>query len=200
MAEPIVLHGRIVTFDPRQPVVERGALYVGADGRIVAVRPASAQPPDGFTGAPTLATGGAIYPGLIDLHGHMAYNGLSLWSPPGRTDPYTSRYQWPRDRSYEGMVSDPANALGALAGKALLKYVEVKAVIGGTTAVQGSAKMAYPYEGWLVRNVEYETFKTKKKTVYQSALPLKKDEWEKDKTRLEEGKAFIYHLAEGTEA
>jgi hypothetical protein len=24
--------------------------------------------------------------------------------------------------------------------------------------------MAYPYEGWLVRNVEYETFKTKKKT------------------------------------
>ena len=81
----------------------------------------------------------------------------------------------PTTRSYEGLISDPANALGALAGKAHLKYVEVKAVIGGVTAIQGSAKMAYPYEGWLVRNVEYETFKTGKKTVYQSALPLRTD-------------------------
>jgi 5-methylthioadenosine/S-adenosylhomocysteine deaminase len=100
---------------------------------------------------------------LIDLHGHMVYNGLSLWSPPGRTQPYTSRYQWPRDKSYTPMISEPANALGALAGKALLKFVEVKAVVGGTTAVHGSPKMAYPYEGWLVRNVVYETFTTGKK-------------------------------------
>ena len=35
--------------------------------------------------------------------------------------------------------------------------------------------MAYPFEGWLVRNVEYETFKTRKKSVYQSALPLRSD-------------------------
>ena len=48
-------------------------------------------------------------------------------------------------------------------------------MIGGVTAIQGSAKMAYPYEGWLVRNVEYETFKTGKKSVYQSALPLRSD-------------------------
>jgi hypothetical protein len=51
----------------------------------------------------------------------MVYNVLSLWSPPGRTEPYSSRYQWPRDRSYERLISDPANALGALAGKAHLK-------------------------------------------------------------------------------
>ncbi len=201
MTDPIVLHGRIVTFDPAQPVVEHGALYIGADEKIAAVQPASAPAPEGFAGARTLATGGVIYPGLIDLHGHMVYNALSLWSPPGRTAPYTSRYQWPSDRSYEGMISDPANALGALAGKALLKYVEVKAVIGGTTAVQGSAKMAYPYEGWLVRNVEYETFKTGKKSVYQSALPLREDaDYKTEAKRMKAGAAFIYHLAEGTEA
>jgi 5-methylthioadenosine/S-adenosylhomocysteine deaminase len=200
VAEPIILHGRLVTFDPSQPVVDNGALYIGGDGTIAAVRPANAPPPDGFVGARTLATNGAIYPGLIDLHGHMAYNALSLWSPPGRSDPYTSRYQWPRDRSYEGMISDPANALGALAGKALLKYVEVKAVVGGTTAVQGSAKMAYPYEGWLVRNVEYETFKTGKKSVYQSALPLRGDaDYAHAAEHMREGAAFIYHLAEGTD-
>jgi 5-methylthioadenosine/S-adenosylhomocysteine deaminase len=60
--------------------------------------------------------------------------------------------------------------------------------------------MAYPYEGWLVRNVEYETFKTGKKSVYQSALPLKNAaEYRKNRKRMEDGSAFIYHLSEGTE-
>ena len=77
----------------------------------------------------------------------MVYNALPLWSPDGVTEPYKTRYQWPGDDGYEALISDPANALGALAGKALLKYVEVKAVIGGTTAIQGSAKMAHPYDG-----------------------------------------------------
>jgi 5-methylthioadenosine/S-adenosylhomocysteine deaminase len=200
MTDPLVLLGKLVTFDSAQPVIEGGALYIGGDERIAAVQPASAPAPAGFDGARRVSTRGVIYPGLIDLHGHMVYNCLSLWSPPGRTEPYTTRYQWPSDKSYEGMISDPANALGALAGKALLKYVEVKAVIGGTTAVQGSAKMAYPYEGWLVRNVEYETFGTKKKTVFQSALPLKETDYPKQAKHLADGFAFIYHLSEGTDA
>jgi 5-methylthioadenosine/S-adenosylhomocysteine deaminase len=200
MTEPLVLLGRLVTFDPAQPVIDQGALYIGADELIAAVQKAGEAPPNGFENAHRVSTGGAIYPGLIDLHGHMVYNGLSLWSPPGRTQPYTSRYEWPGDRSYEGMISDPANALGALAGKALLKYVEVKAVVGGTTAVQGSAKMAYPYEGWLVRNVEYETFKTGIKSVYQSALPLRADaDYAKQAQHMKDGDAFVYHLSEGTD-
>jgi len=35
-------------------------------------------------------SGLAALPGLIDLHGHMVYNILPLWSPPGRTDPAAS--------------------------------------------------------------------------------------------------------------
>jgi len=199
MIEPIVFLGRLVTFDDGK-VIDGGALYVGADETIAAVQKASDPAPEGFDGARRVRTGGAIYPGLIDLHGHMIYNCLSLWSPAGVTEPYTSRYKWPSAHDYEARISDPANALGAMAGKALLKYVEVKAVVGGTTAIQGSAKMAYPYEGWLVRNVEYETFKTKKKSVFQSALPLKSDaEYKKEKEKMEAGSAFLYHLSEGTE-
>ena len=90
-----------------------------------------------------------IYPGLIDLHGHIAYNSLPLWSPPGRTEPYTSRYQWPGDRSYEGADLRPRQRARRAGGKAHLKYVETKAVIGGTTAIQGSAKTAAPTRaGW----------------------------------------------------
>ena len=162
-----------MTFDEDQPELDDGAVYIGADELIAAVQPRTAPAPPGFDSARIVRTGGAIYPGLIDLHGHIAYNGLPLWSPPGRIEPYTSRYQWPGDRSYEGMISDPANALGALAGKAHLKYLETKAVVGGTTAIQGTAKTGRPYEGWLVRNIEHETFMTKKKTVYVSALPLR---------------------------
>ena len=200
MIDPLVLTGRVVTFDEDRPPLDDGAVYIGADELIAAVQPRKDPAPPGFDGARTVRTGGVIYPGLIDLHGHIAYNGLSLWSPPGRTDPYTSRYQWPDDKSYKPMISDPANALGALAGKAHLKYLETKAVIGGTTAIQGTAKTGRPYEGWLVRNIEHETFLTKKKTVYVSALPLRDDDdYEKQAQHLKDKLAFVYHLSEGTD-
>jgi 5-methylthioadenosine/S-adenosylhomocysteine deaminase len=200
MTTPLVLTGRVVTFDDAQPEVDDGAVYIGGDELIAAVQPRKAPAPAGFDSALRVRTGGVIYPGLIDLHNHIAYNALPLWSPPGRTEPYASRYQWPGDRSYEGMISDPANALGALAGKAQLKYLETKAVIGGVTAIQGTAKTGRPYEGWLVRNIEHETFTTKRKTVFVSALPLRSDSAYKAQAQhLHDGLAFVYHLSEGTD-
>jgi cytosine/adenosine deaminase-related metal-dependent hydrolase len=200
MTDPLVLTGRLVTFDSANPVIEAGALYIGSDEKIAAVQPASAPPPAGFEEVKPVKTGGTIYPGLIDLHGHMVYNCLSLWSPAERHTPYTTRYQWPDADDYKERIGNPANALGALAGKAMLRYVEVKAVIGGTTAVQGSTKMAKPYEGWLVRNVERETFKTGEQLVYQSALQLTSEKKYEDSAKhMKEGKAFLYHLSEGTD-
>jgi len=61
----------------------------------------------------------------------VLYNALSLWSTPGRA----SRLPIAPSGRANGTVSDPANALGALAGKAHMKYCEAKAVIGGTTAI-----------------------------------------------------------------
>ncbi len=76
-------------------MIDNGALYIGADEMIAAVQKASDPAPSGFDDARRVSTGGVIYPGLIDLHGHMVYNGLPLWSPTGHTEPYASRYQWP---------------------------------------------------------------------------------------------------------
>ena len=201
MPTPLVLYGRLVTLDPERPLIEDGALYVGADERIEEVKERSEPEPSGYEDAARLETDGAIYPGLIDLHNHVAYNALALWTPTDRREPYTTRYQWTDNRGYKPEVSDPTKALGKAAGKALLKYVETKAVVGGVTAIQGSANLgAHPYEGWLVRNVEFETFKTKKKSVYQAALPFRDESgYEKARERLEEGSAFLYHLAEGTD-
>ena len=60
--------------------------------------------------------------------------------------------------------------------------------------------MAYPYEGWLVRNVEYETFTTGKKSVFQSALPLRTDaDYRREAQHMKDGSAFMYHVSEGTD-
>ena len=71
-------------------------------------------------------------------------------------------------------------------------------MIGGTTAIQGSAKVPH-YDGWLVRNVEKETFKKAKKiSIRQSVRELEKPaDFAKYRKAMDDGYSFIYHLAEG---
>jgi 5-methylthioadenosine/S-adenosylhomocysteine deaminase len=92
----------------------------------------------------------------------------------------------------------PTLALTQVASKAVLKYVEAKAAVGGVTAIQGSAKMSRPYEGWLVRNVEYETFGSTQRSVFQSVRTLGQADFPTAREHMTSGSAFIYHLAEGT--
>jgi len=194
----LVLLGTVTTFDTALPVADDAAVYVDDRGRIEALRPAAAAPPAGYADAARVRTGGVIYPGLIDLHNHLAYNHRPLWAPPGRAAPFTSRDQWPRLPSYATDIRQPTLALTQVASKALLKFVEFKAVVGGVTAVQGSAVLSRPYEGFLVRNVEYETFATGKRSVFQSVRRLDGDAFDTAHGHLTAGDAFIYHLAEGT--
>jgi cytosine/adenosine deaminase-related metal-dependent hydrolase len=197
---PLVVTGHLVTFDDARPQIPRGALYIDRDGLIVAVASEDDPPPPGFEGANRVATGGVVYPGLIDLHNHIAYNCLPLWIAPGRAQPWTARDQWPKDPDYRPSITLPVNALCAANGKAVLKYVETKAVVGGVTAIQGSSKVGRPFEGWMVRNIEYETFGTGVVRVRQAVFSLQgEDEFRKVKRELDDGDAFIYHLSEGTD-
>ena len=197
---PLVVTGHLVTFDEARPEIPDGALYIDRDGIIVAVTAAGDPPPPGFEHANRVETGAVVYPGLIDLHNHIAYNCLALWIAPGRLQPWTARDQWPKDPDYLPSITLPVNALCAANGKAVLKYVETKAVIGGVTAIQGSSKVGRPFEGWMVRNVEYETFRTGVVRVRQAVFSLSEErEFRKVKHQLDEGDAFIYHLSEGTD-
>src|SRR4051794_27352807 len=110
---PLVLYGRVVTFDDdrHDRVIDDGAVYIGADERFTAVQSRGETAPEGFEDAPRLETGGAIYPGLIDLHNHIAYNCLPLWASPTRKDPWTRRDKWPDDPSYKPKVGLPTKAL-----------------------------------------------------------------------------------------
>jgi 5-methylthioadenosine/S-adenosylhomocysteine deaminase len=193
----VVITGDITTFDPSRPQIDDGAIYISDDGTIDAVREAGQQPPSGFTDAPRVVSGGVLYPGLTDLHNHLLYNFRSLWVPP-RTEPYETRNQWPDAPTYATEIKAPANVIGSAAGKAMLKYAEVKALVGGATATQGSAKLSRPYEGWLIRNIEFEKFGGTDQLVYQSVITLGGEELDDRREKMSQGRPFIYHLCEGT--
>jgi 5-methylthioadenosine/S-adenosylhomocysteine deaminase len=193
--DDFVLFGRVLTVDSDRRVHARGAVYVH-DGVIEAVQPETTPPPSGFGSARRVRTGGLITPGLIDLHNHLAYNTLPLWI--GRDAAYKTRYQWPGAPTYQSDVSNPAQALGIAAPAAALRYAEVKAVVGGVTAIQGSPPVTRAFPGWMVRNVEKEAIGVKK-PIFQSVLPATPEQLDATGGRMAQGRSFIYHLGEGVD-
>jgi 5-methylthioadenosine/S-adenosylhomocysteine deaminase len=193
----LALGGKIVTLDEERPLVERGVLYIGDEG-IEAVAEHGDPPPSGFADVDVIETEGVLYPGLIDLHSHILYNLRTLWAP-ARTEPYTSHNQWPDNETYPQEITAPARVWSkSPAAKEVLAYAEVKAIVGGTTAIQGAPGTSKPYEGFLVRNVDNETFGTGKDKVIQSALTLELDELKKRAAKMKDGDTFVYHMSEGT--
>jgi len=197
-SERLVLTGTVAMFDGDAEPVADGALYL-RDGVVEAIQPRRQAAPAGFAGVQPVATGGVIYPGLVDLHNHLAYNFLPLWSAP-RDTPYTSRHQWPGAATYGRDISNPAQAMGIAAAAATLRYAEVRAVAGGVTSIQGSPPLTRAFPGWMVRNVEKETFADRPgQLVFQAVIKAEVETLRRYAVRLVDRRSFIYHLAEGTD-
>jgi cytosine/adenosine deaminase-related metal-dependent hydrolase len=150
------LRGRIVTMDADGTVIDDGIVSIDG-GRIADVRAADAGTPDGFADAPIVRTGGTIYPGLIELHNHLSYNVIPLWTVP---TVFVNRDQWAGRDDYRVAVTGPMSVLGRTAGyvEAIVRYVEAKCLLAGTTTSQGitlssNAGIRKHYRG-IVRNVE----------------------------------------------
>ena len=150
-----ILEGRIVTMGPGG-ILEDGAIYVD-EGIIIDVLDEDADPPAGFDDAPHIRTGDTIYPGFIELHNHLCFNAMPLWQVDRQ---YTNNGQWKRADAYRTRVTKPTQVLGGTPGvvEALVRYVECRALFGGTTTTQGlrlytEAGIGSFFPG-LVRNVE----------------------------------------------
>src|SRR5215467_9307287 len=78
-----VLRGRIATFDSAGALIPDGFVCV-QDALIASVTPVGTGVPPAFQTSPVIETGGTIYPGLIELHNHPAYNAVPLWTVPIR--------------------------------------------------------------------------------------------------------------------
>ncbi|WP_428424324.1 amidohydrolase family protein [Methylibium sp.] len=159
----LALSGRVVTMDDTFSVVPAGVVYIDK-GVIVAVQARGAAPPSGFEGVPVVDTAGTLLPGLIELHNHLSYNALPLWSPVPRL--FQHRGQWPDHPDYRKLISGPMTVIGKYRdaqGKPsllapLVRYVECKCLLGGVTTSQGimlnsNAGIQRFYRG-LLRNVE----------------------------------------------
>jgi 5-methylthioadenosine/S-adenosylhomocysteine deaminase len=194
-----VLKGRVVTFDGQDRVLNQGAVLVGDDGTIEAVAAAGETAPSGFSGAPRIDTKGLIYPGLVDLHSHTAYNTLSLWEAPGV--PYLHHDRWVGEKhapDYSSSITWPTRVLQQAAAEALIKYVEVKALVGGTTSIQGAPKTTRPVDGWLVRVIDNERFGGASNLVRCAAIQKPTEELRTTaRSMRDRGGVLIYHVAEG---
>ena len=202
----LVVAGRIVPLSRAPKVASsetatfQGKVWIGDDGHIAAVTKGSAQGPAGFETAPVAdVDNDLVIPGFIDLHSHLAYATLPLWVEPNRTVPFPHHDIWPTRPTYPESVTWPAYALIEATPVELLAYAEIRALIGGTTSIQGSPPSNRPLDGWLVRNIEDETLggEVGRHQVLASTLTLKSEQLGERATRMRQGATFIYHCAEG---
>jgi cytosine/adenosine deaminase-related metal-dependent hydrolase len=138
------LHGDVVT----PGGVKTNYYVVVTDEKISAVQ--STKP----TGMSIVETGGVIFPGLIDGHGHVEYNHIPLADLGKR---YGDRDQWPSASLYKTLVKDPKNAVTTAGIQCeALRHGEARALVGGTTAIQGTPAVSCARS--LVRNIESTNF------------------------------------------
>jgi cytosine/adenosine deaminase-related metal-dependent hydrolase len=195
------LEGRVVTMNEHAAVVNAGRVYV--DGNtIIDVREAAAPAPDGFEDAPVLRTGGTVYPGLIELHNHLAYDVLPLWPVPRR---YTNRGQWGGSSlEYRRSISGPMKVLGRVRGyiEAVARYTEMKCLVGGVTTSQGVALFSNSgsrrYYRGLVRNVE-QGGDPDLPAAEPRVADIEAQSAAAFRARLEESSCLLLHLSEGVD-
>ncbi|MEV6013351.1 amidohydrolase family protein [Streptomyces sp. NPDC051976] len=196
------LRGRVVTLDARDTVVDDGVLYVG--GRTIAdIRPAGDPAPDGFEGVKPVAVGGSVYPGLIELHNHLPYDVLPLWDVPKT---YGNRSQWggATNPAYHALVTGPMTVLGQdpKLMPAVVRYVEAKALVNGTTTSQGIALFSNMgarrmYRG-VIRNVE-QTDDPDLPEAASRIADVEATDAAKFLARLKQPHRQLLHLAEGVD-
>ncbi|NOJ96540.1 amidohydrolase family protein [Corallococcus coralloides] len=196
-----ILEGRVVTLNSRDEVIERGRVLIQGN-HIVAVEPSGGPLPEAFRNAPVIDTQGTLYPGLIDLHNHFVYDVLTLWRVPKR---YLNRTQWPRHADYASRISLPIRVLAghAPSARAVVRYIEAKALLAGTTTGQGIRTRVSGGEALFrgaMRNVEeprddhLPAGSTRVMDLHDDAEDI-----ESFREALKSRAAYFYHLGEGVD-
>jgi 5-methylthioadenosine/S-adenosylhomocysteine deaminase len=196
----IALAGQIVTMDDSGTVLKHGVVFMEG-GCIKAVQESGQAPPSGFESTTIVDSGGTVFPGLIELHNHLSYNILKLWDVPKA---YGNRGQWAGIPEYRQLISGPMKKIGGTPGllAALVRWVEGKCLVSGTTTSQGIALFSNAgvrrfYRG-IVRNVE----QTNDPDLPEAGTRIPDIDAKDAKSflaRLAQKKCFLLHLAEGVD-
>ena len=149
----LLIQGNLVT---PEGIIQGGWLDI-ADHHILHIEKSRPDLP----GAQLLQTNDLIFPGFIDLHNHPTFNIFPRWTPPHK---FPNRYAWRDWIVYQQQLEGKARTLFAEPETFcdIDEYVEVKALIGGTTSIigLGSNDPAHPSPECLkglVRNLDHYT-------------------------------------------
>jgi len=200
------LRGRVVTMDDSFMVRPDAIVYID-QGCVIAVQDRAQPPPAGFDDVKVIETSGTLFPGLIELHNHLSYNALPLWSPVPKR--FEHRDQWSAHKDYRPLISGPMTVIGEYRDSsgqpailpALVRYVECKCLLGGVTTSQGiklnsNAGITHFYRG-LVRNVEQTDDPALSDAQARIADVDAKDAKNFVKRLNKEDSCFLLHLSEG---
>ena len=212
----VLLRGTVVTMDAHSRVIRHGNVLV-RKGKVAAIWRDGRRPRGLRLGRPAVVAPRAavIFPGLINLHDHPTWSMLpprpapasdaqpAFGRPTGR-EPYANRYQWNGANGFgdvseeqQRLISAPQEVLIPPSGLGLsseaVKWAEMRALLGGETADQGSEGDPAT-DNLLVRNVDGFNFgrdRVESETFPAPDAPLV--------ARMRAGQidAFIAHAGEG---
>ena len=188
---PFALKGAVLTPDR---VIENGWVEIAGDSitRVGVAAPAA--------GIARIETDGVILPGLIDLHGHPEYNVFAAWEAPRW---YDNRGQWRASPEYDQVVKRPLAVLKQppTLERTLSRYAEARALVTGTTAIQGANGKFEAIEESLVRNVDRRIFEQHRARSIIDLDRTTAGDIAKLRSQIEAGAvtALYIHLAEGVD-
>ena len=188
----VLLRGRVVTPDV---VLSPGDVLVVNDKIACVAADCSGDPQ--AAGAPIVDTHGVIFPGLVDAHNHTQYDYLRPWMPPHL---FQNRGQWAAISEYKTAVST-VNDFETAHVCDQVKYGEVRAMVAGTTTIQGTFNSNRKCFRTLVHNAEYgnELGPDKMRTNITGVDSISATDAATIRADLQSGAltAFVLHLAEG---
>ncbi|MBK8168941.1 MAG: amidohydrolase family protein [Sandaracinaceae bacterium] len=152
-ANHYLLRGRVVSPDV---VFAPGEVLISGD-RIVCVDTDCSSHSEA-SDATVVETAGVIYPGIVDAHNHTQYNYLPIWvpNPPGL---FQNRGDWAARNDYSDFTASVNDNESAHVCQQV-KYGELRALVGGTTTIQGTFNSNRRCFRTLVNNAEYGPFGT----------------------------------------
>jgi hypothetical protein len=188
-------------------VIENGTVVI-VHGAIQAVGVDLPLP----SGIAVIKTDGVIVAGLIDLHNHLVWNVFPRWKPSAAP---RNRYDWQALDDYKKMLSGPEQRLIERgAGCDMERYAEIKALLGGATALVGSYSPTdsdpkrNECDRGLARNLDFASGLYSQEInsepleydVFPFELPVSKAQSVRDGLSLGKLKAALFHVAEGKDA
>jgi 5-methylthioadenosine/S-adenosylhomocysteine deaminase len=205
-ARRYVLSGTVVTMDASLPEASQvfpGKIYVQGN-RILDVLHAADPLPAYAAGAVSVETGALIFPGLMNIHDHIAFNTIPAWNVPAlmqdvsdwtSLDGYKQNIRYPNDLLTNSLYYDLLPEVG--------KYAEVKALAAATTSEQGSFPTSPGFTNHLARNIDVTNFGVDR--VRQRSLSVLDSTFQNTEAPalvadMDAGKvdAWLVHLGEGT--